>query len=87
MSGKVAPKVKGPKGAAAKAYADAVKALGPNPAKNNPLALAALKRRRAADFPRNGAVAANLLASASVLESWAQVNIPRPGAGGGGGRR
>ena len=88
MSGKPqGPKAKGPKGHAAKAFEAAKKKLGPNPAKNNPLAFAALKRSRADDFS-DGPIRQNLIASAMVLEFQAQAQakkIPRPDTGKGGG--
>jgi hypothetical protein len=87
MSGKPqGPKAKGPKGHAAKAFEAAKKSLGPNPAKNNPWAFAALKRSRADDFS-DGPIRQNLIASAAVLEFQAQADgiHPRPGTGKGGG--
>jgi hypothetical protein len=65
-------------GVDATAYKVAQKSLGPNPKRNNPWALAKLKRERASNFSE-GCVRSNLLASAYVLESDAQFRgIPKP---------
>jgi hypothetical protein len=68
----VAPKSKKGKGTSdAAAYKTAIANLGPNPKRNAPWALAALKRERARDFVVGAAVYSNLMASAQALETVA----------------
>ena len=70
---------KGEVGPSAKAFKSSMKALGPNPRKNRPWELAALKRKRADDFSTLSPVKHCLLGSAAALEQVATFRgIPRP---------